>query len=848
MSTTASQPALGGQTRDLPTDPPTVDVTGRVRAPIDQVWALFRPFAELDWWPIYQWVRLEGSDEVGAVRTFLTKTGRTYAEKLVERDDATFTERYDLVSLSPSVPSLNHISTVVSMKAEGADTVVHWRSWVQAGSLVLGQIRKVQTEVYTNAIRSLDSHFHPALGTLDVIVAEAAGLPREHTLWPLDPYVSVRLDEGEPQRTRVRFATTHPTFHHTLSFEVLSNQGTLEIGAWDAHLGRDHLLGTATIDLHTLKAGVTVPQTLELSQGGTVDVELRLTLTDGESLPPTDAMLREAHWTSVQRVIAKLQEHVMAIAAQAAEGPQERWAYDRYPRSPQLPDVPLEELPRMVRGLPPSQALSPHKLGRMVERMTEYVYSQVAFMKRAEEAADPFTAYFGGWIEAPERLIERWTDDEELARQFIQGVNPTTLTRVTDLSQLPVGFRTLTPGGRPLAELLAEHRLFLQDYAALAGARPYEGMLVYAPWVLVTRTGGEDGQRLTISAIQLERSDRASVYTPDRTPPRRWTFAKMHVACADNQVHQWLAHLGFAHLAMEPFAIAWHNALPSGHVLHDLLAPHFHDTIGINFLARQTLVSDIAPFTDRTFSTGTAQALEIFLHAWKGYDFFSRGFAAQLEARGFDEMGTDGVDDYLYRDDGYRIWNALGRYVQGVVERTWASDEAVASDEVIRAWCQELTDPDRGDVPGFPATIHSRQLLVQTLQTLIWCVSAAHSAVNFSQFDYLSYVPNRPDSLFAPMPPGQDEIDEDVLRNALPSPVISHFQISFAWLLTAPSEHTLLDVTAMAGRYPEVHAAFLSEMQQISGDIQARNEALQRDGKAPYPYLDPAQVAASIAI
>ena len=587
---------------------------------------------------------------------------------------------------------------------------------------------------------------------------------------------------------------------------------------------------------------------MDITGGGTLDVELRLTLNDGQALPPTDAMLREAHWTSVERVIGKLQEHVMAIAAQAAEGEQARWDYDRYPRSPQLPDVPFENLPRMVRGLPPSQALSPHKLGRMVQRMTEYVYSQVAFMKRAETAKDPFTTFFGGWIEAPERLLAHWSDDEELARQFIQGVNPTTLIRVTDISQLPPGFQDLTVGGRTMADGVTENRVFLQDYAALDGVEPYQGMRVYAPWVLVTRTGGNDGNRLTVAAIQLERTEGAPIYTPERTPPRRWAFAKMHVACADNQVHQWLAHLGFAHLAMEPFAIAWHNALPQDHVLHALLAPHFHDTIGINFLARQTLVSDVAPFTDRTFSTGTAQALKIFLAAWNQYDFFARGFAAQLEARGFDEAGTDGLDDYLYRDDGFRVWNAIGTYVQGVIEAAWTTDDAVASDPAIQAWCQELTDPDRGDVPGFPKVITSRQHLVQTVQTLIWCVSAAHSAVNFSQYDYLSYVPNRPDSLFAPMPPGDGEIDEDVLRNALPNPIISHFQISFAWLLTLPSEHTLLDVTAPQSQFGDVHAAFMAELKQISADIAARNAERVAAGQAPYPYLDPARVAASIAI
>jgi arachidonate 15-lipoxygenase len=58
------------------------NVTGIVRAPINKVWELFRAFGEenLKWWHIYEYLHLDppGKDEVGAVRSFKTKTGREY--------------------------------------------------------------------------------------------------------------------------------------------------------------------------------------------------------------------------------------------------------------------------------------------------------------------------------------------------------------------------------------------------------------------------------------------------------------------------------------------------------------------------------------------------------------------------------------------------------------------------------------------------------------------------------------------------------------------------------------------------------------------------------------------------
>ena len=829
---------------------PTVQVTGIVRAPIDQVWKLFGPFGGdiTKWWPIYKWVKLDapGEDGVGAVRSFETLTGHGYKEKLVERDDAKRVERYDFVSTDMPV-SIEGIATTVVMSAASATTTqVTWSSWTEGGGLARSTILSAQQGVYRDAIASLDRYFHPALGTLKVELTSATGL-HNGRLFPIDAYALVRLDDAAPHRTNQRLFTSSPVWNETMTLQVLSARGKLSIAIFDANLGEDAFLGEASVDLHTLTERRHEVRTLPLLQGGggTLTLGLTLDLSSGTGLPLTEEQQQLNHLATLEAALQKLIGQAMSLAQQFAAGPEATYAYARYPRVPSLPDVPLEELPRMVRGLPPEEALSPKKLSRMLERGIEYLYSQAQFMRRtAEDVKDPYLAYFGGYVDAPEYIIDHAAEDAELARQFIQGVGPMVIRCITDAAQIPESMRALEPGGDSLAKLVAEKRLFLLDYEALATIKPYRDMFIYAPTVLVFKEKTESGTRLNLAAIQLTREASGNaVYVPGVTPPNRWRLAKLHVACADNQYHQWLFHLGFGHLAMEPFAVATHNALPVEHPIAMLLRPHFQDTLGINFLARETLVSDIAPFTDRTFSTGTAQALEMFLAAWKKYDFFERAFPAELAARGFDEAKSDGLEDYYFREDGFLVWNAIGRYVQAVVEKFYASDAAVSADASLAAWAAECTDPARADIPGFPKSFTTRALLSRALQTLIWAVSAQHSVVNFSQFEFLSYVPNRPDSLFRAMPEGTNEIEASYVAAALPGPAISHFQISFAWLLSMPSDDTLADVNVYDSVFP-----LRTQLKEVSLQIHARNDALVKAGKSPYPFLLPENIAASIAI
>lgn len=70
------------------------------------------------------------------------------------------------------------------------------------------------------------------------------------------------------------------------------------------------------------------------------------------------------------------------------------------------------------------------------------------------------------------------------------------------------------------------------------------------------------------------------------------------MAC-DSVMHESFTHLGMGHLVCETFAIAHHNAYVAkknlkGHEgIHELLAAHFVDLLGLNSLARLTLVAPI---------------------------------------------------------------------------------------------------------------------------------------------------------------------------------------------------------------------------------------------------------------
>ena len=121
------------------------------------------------------------------------------------------------------------------------------------------------------------------------------------------------------------------------------------------------------------------------------------------------------------------------------------------------------------------------------------------------------------------------------------------------------------------------------------------------------------------------------------------------------------------------------------------------------------------------------------------------------------------IKDYPYAVDGLAIWSAIENWVNDYCSIYYANDAAVQTDEELQAWWKEIREVGHGDKKHetWWPVMHNLSTLVQTCTTIIWIASALHAAVNFGQFPYAGYLPNRPTVSRRFMPkPGTKEYKE----------------------------------------------------------------------------------------
>lgn len=104
------------------------------------------------------------------------------------------------------------------------------------------------------------------------------------------------------------------------------------------------------------------------------------------------------------------------------------------------------------------------------------------------------------------------------------------------------------------------------------------------------------------------------------------------------------------------------------------------------------------------------------------------------------------IEDYPYAQDGLLIWSAIENWVRSYVNRYYPNSSLVCNDTELQAWYAESVNVGHADLKHaewWPtlANVHD---LVSILTTIIWLASAQHAALNFGQYPYGGYVPNRP--------------------------------------------------------------------------------------------------------
>ncbi|KAG5521893.1 hypothetical protein RHGRI_034201 [Rhododendron griersonianum] len=482
-----------------------------------------------------------------------------------------------------------------------------------------------------------------------------------------------------------------------------------------------------------------------------------------------------------------------------------------------------------------------------------------------------------------------WLRDNEFARQMLAGVNPVGIELLREfplLSKLdPAVYgppesaitkdlieQELLQHGMSVDEAIEKKKLFILDYYdmvlpfiekmnSLPGRKAYASRTIF----FYTRTGF-----LRPIAIELSLPPTSSspgnkrVYTHGHgnTTHWIWKLAKAHVCSNDAGVHQLVNHWLRTHACMESYIIATNRQLSSMHPIYKLLHPHMRYTLEINALARQSLING-GGIIEACFSPGK-YSMEISSAAYKSmWRFDMEALPADLIRRGMaveDPSMPCGIklviEDYPYAADGLLIWSAIKDLVESYVRHFYSEPNSVTSDIELQSWWNEIKNKghyDKRNEPWWPK-LNTKEDLSGILTTMIWIASGQHAAINFGQYPFGGYVPNRP-TIMRRLIPQEDEPEyEKFMQNpqqtflsSLPTQLQATKVMAVQDTLSthSPDEEYLGQVQSLQGQRINDHEVlklfekFSSKLEEIEKTIHGRNKdssLRNRSGAGIPPY------------
>ncbi|OMO86805.1 Lipoxygenase [Corchorus capsularis] len=119
------------------------------------------------------------------------------------------------------------------------------------------------------------------------------------------------------------------------------------------------------------------------------------------------------------------------------------------------------------------------------------------------------------------------------------------------------------------------------------------------------------------------------------------------------------------------------------------------------------------------------------------------------------------LKNYPYARDGMEIWKAIETWVSAYCNIFYKNNESVENDAEIQAWWSEIREEGHGDQKEGWYPLSNLGNLTMALTTLIWITSGLHAALNFGQYAYVGWPPNRPMLLRKPIPNHKQQREED---------------------------------------------------------------------------------------
>ncbi|XP_078283985.1 polyunsaturated fatty acid 5-lipoxygenase-like isoform X2 [Rhinoraja longicauda] len=445
---------------------------------------------------------------------------------------------------------------------------------------------------------------------------------------------------------------------------------------------------------------------------------------------------------------------------------------------------------------------------------------------------------------------EHWQNDWLFGYQFLNGSNPILIKQCKEIPEkFPVTEAMVGPFLGPNTSLQQEAQkgnIYLVDYEMLDGikANPVAGHeYLAAPMCLLYANPMNELLPIAIQITQHPGPE-CPIFLPSDSECD-WCLAKIWVRNADSQVHQLVSHLLRTHLFGEVFCIATLRKLASAHPIFKLLMPHVKYTLHINIAARDLLISEGGVF-DQAFSSGGTATVQIVQRGLVGATYQSMCLPDNLAAR-----GVETIPNYYYRNDAQKIWQAINKFTENIVDLYYENDASVQSDTELQDWVKEIFTKGllAEQSSGFPSSFLSKAELIKFLTMVIFTCSGQHSSVNVGQYEWSSCVPNNPSIMRKPAPTKKGQVTKKDINNTLPKEIQKFTVIAATYLLSQPSPMNTKLGSYVEERFTELEARecitkFQHELQQIEEEIIKRNKTIP----LPYNYLLPSLIDDSVAV
>ncbi|PHT93643.1 hypothetical protein T459_01525 [Capsicum annuum] len=213
-------------------------------------------------------------------------------------------------------------------------------------------------------------------------------------------------------------------------------------------------------------------------------------------------------------------------------------------------------------------------------------------------------------------------------------------------------------------------------------------------------------------------------------------------------------------------------------------------------------------------------------------DLISRGLAEEDPNAPYGLKLT--IEDYPFANDGLVLRDILRQWVTAYVNNYYPQTNLIESGIELQAWWSEIKNVG--------------------VTTIIWIASAHHAAVNFGQYSYAGYFPNRPTIARTKMPtedPTDEEWEiflnkpEEALLKCFPTQIQATIVMAVLDALSNHSpdeEYVGKNIEPYWAEDPIINAAFevfSGKLKELEGIIDARNadcNLRNRNGAGIVPY------------